>query len=36
MAFSYGAQQCAATKDDMTDAYELGSEMAREQLSAED
>ncbi|CAF3655524.1 unnamed protein product [Rotaria socialis] len=36
MAFSYGTQQYAATKDDMADAYELGSAMAREQLSAED
>ncbi len=33
---SYGEQHDAACQGDMADAYELGSAMAREQLSVED
>ncbi|CAF0753324.1 unnamed protein product [Rotaria sp. Silwood1] len=36
MANLYTAQQNVASNNDMTDAYELGSAMAREQLSSED
>jgi hypothetical protein len=36
MAFSYSTQHVDACQGDMADAYELGSEMAREHLSAED
>ncbi|CAF0730555.1 unnamed protein product [Rotaria sordida] len=36
MAYSYTNQQNVASNGDMADAYELGSAMAREQLSAED
>jgi hypothetical protein len=36
MANSYSTQHDAACTGDMADAYELGSAMAREQLSAED
>jgi hypothetical protein len=36
MAKSYSADHDTVCQDDMADAYELGSEMAREHLSAED
>ena len=35
-SYSYTAQNNDVCQNEMTDAYELGSEMAREQLTAED